>query len=155
MEDHPSKDTFIQMMMKELVIRIKQSENRACYHNQLLQISDSNRVAYVIKYKREHLTDPLNVKILADKACMSEPNFHRVFRNEIGMSPIKFINQSRIKRAASRLKNHGVKINEVYMACGFNNLSYFNRVFKSINGMSPKAYQAYWSSKSDVSKLNK
>ncbi|MEM7108292.1 MAG: AraC family transcriptional regulator [Bacteroidota bacterium] len=154
MEDNPSKDTFIQMMMKELIIRIKQSENRASYHNQLLQISDSNRMAYVIKFIREHLDQPLNIKMLADKACMSEPNFHKVFRHEIGMSPVKFINQSRIKRAASLLKNPQTTVGEVYMACGFNNLSYFNRVFKNVSGKSPKAYQNYWSSKSQIASLN-
>ncbi len=141
MEDHPSKDSFIQWMMKELIIRVKQNENRETYHNQLLQISDSNRMAFIIKYIREHIHEPLTVKMLADKAHMSEPNFHKVFRNEIGMSPVQFINHTRIKRATGMLKNPHVKMREVFLACGFNNLSYFNRIFKKVHGMSPKSYQ--------------
>ncbi len=141
MEDNPSKDMFVQLMMKELIIRIKQSENRDSYHNQLLHISDSNRMAFIIKYIREHLDEPLSVQVLAEKACMSEPNFHRVFKDEIGMSPVQFINQARVKRATGMLKDPSIQISEVYMACGFNNLSYFNRVFKKSAGLTPKAYQ--------------
>lgn len=146
MEDHPSKDMFIQLTMKELVIRIKQTENREMYHKQLLHISDSNRMAFIIKYIRDNLDQPLTIKLLADKAYMSEPNFHRVFRNEIGMSPVAFINKSRVKKACSMLSNPNVKMKEVFLSCGFNNLSYFNRAFKKITGLSPKTYQVRASS---------
>jgi AraC family transcriptional regulator len=141
MENHPSKDTFIQLMLKELIIRIKQTENQDNYHNQLLQIGNSNRMAFVLKHIREHLHEPLSIGLLAEKAHMSEANFHRVFRNEIGMSPVHYINQTRVKRAAALLSDPLVKMKEVFLICGFNNLSYFNRMFKKVYGVSPKAYQ--------------
>ena len=141
MEDHPSKETLIQLMMKELNIRIKHRENSDNYHNNLLQISDSNRMAYVVKYIREHLAEALNVSMLAEKAHMSEPNFHRVFKNEIGLSPVNIINQARIKKASAMLNDPSMKLREVFLSCGFNSMSYFNRTFKRVHGLSPKAFQ--------------
>ncbi|MEM6724888.1 MAG: helix-turn-helix transcriptional regulator, partial [Bacteroidota bacterium] len=73
---------------------------------------------------------------------MSESNFHRVFKNEMEVSPIEFINNERIKLAASLLKDPNKKIKEVYLECGFNSLSYFIRSFKRRHKLSPKAYQA-------------
>ncbi|MEM8896131.1 MAG: helix-turn-helix domain-containing protein, partial [Bacteroidota bacterium] len=141
MEGHPSKDLFIQLMMKELIVRMKQNENREGLQQNLVSLSSSNRMAHVIKYIQEHLHQPLSVSFLAEKANMSEPNFHRVFRNEIGMSPVSFINQSRIKKATSMLSNGRMKAKEVFLACGFNNPSYFNRTFKKHHGISPMQYQ--------------
>lgn len=141
MEDHPSKETFIELMMRELIIRIKQTENRDTYHNNLLKINSTNRMAYTIQYIKDHLHEELSVKHLATKAHMSEPNFHRVFKNEIGTSPIHFINQTRIKRATAMLSDPHIKLKEVFLSCGFSNPSYFNRTFKKIQGISPKAYQ--------------
>ncbi|NQZ78790.1 MAG: AraC family transcriptional regulator [Ekhidna sp.] len=141
MEDHPSKETFIELMMRELIIRIKQTENLDTYHNTLLKINNANRMAFVIQFIKDHLHEALTVSKLAEKANMSEPNFHRVFKNEIGMSPIHFINQTRIKRATAMLSDPHVTLKEVFLSCGFSNPSYFNRTFKKIHGISPKAYQ--------------
>lgn len=141
MEDHPSKDMFIQLMLKELIIRIAQTENKTSYHNNLLNICDNNRLAFVIKYIKDHLYEELCVKKLADKANMSESNFHRVFKNEIGMSPVNFVNQARIQKATAMLSDPNIKIKEVFLACGYNNMSYFNRMFKKVHGISPKCYQ--------------
>jgi AraC-like DNA-binding protein len=73
---------------------------------------------------------------------MSESNFHRVFKTELGISPVHFINHERIKRATSLLNDPKKRIKEICMECGFNSMSYFNRVFKKENEVSPSEYQA-------------
>ena len=72
---------------------------------------------------------------------MSESHFHRVFKNEIGISPIDFINNERIKLATRLLANPKIKIKEVYMRCGFDSRSYFNRMFRKKQQLSPTEYQ--------------
>ena len=140
-EDHPSKDTFADFMLRELVIRILQSESKSAYTEKTLQFSSDNRLAFIIQYIRDNLDQNMTIKDLSRKACMSESNFHRVFKNELSISPIEFINNERIKLATCLLKNPNKKIKEIYMQCGFNSLSYFIRQFKKHNNISPKAYQ--------------
>lgn len=73
---------------------------------------------------------------------MSESHFYRVFKNELGISPVEFINNERIKLAVSLLQDPKRTIKEVFMECGFESRSYFNRVFKRKKNVSPGEYQA-------------
>jgi AraC-like DNA-binding protein len=132
-ENHPSKDVFADFMLRELIIRILQTENKKIYSDQAIQLSSSHRLAFIIGYIRQHLQENLTIKALSAKAYMSESNFHRVFKNELNISPIDFINNERIKLAASLLQNPKSKIKDIYMQCGFNSLSYFIRMFKHLD----------------------
>ncbi len=140
-ENHPSKDLFVDMSLQELIVRLLQTENRKIYDKEAINLSSSNRLAYVIRYIREHLDEELSIEELSDKAYMSESNFYRVFKTELGLSPIAFINNERLKKASSMLKDPNRQVKEVYLECGFNSLSYFNRVFKRAFHMSPSSYQ--------------
>lgn len=149
-ENHPAKDLFVNMSLKELIVRILQTETRKIYSEKAITMSSSNRLAFVIAYIRENLHEPLTIEDLSEKVCMSPSHFHRVFKNEMGISPVNFINNERIKLAQSMLKDPEARVKEVYMACGFNSLSYFNRMFKRQNRLSPRAYK----NKSNGSLLN-
>lgn len=140
-ENHPSKDLFADFMLKELIIRILQTENERIYTEQAMTLGNNNRLAFIIQYIRENLDRALTIEELSKKVYMSESNFHRVFKNELGVSPIDFINNERIKLATSLLHNPKKKIKDVYMECGFNSLSYFTRLFKRKKQVSPKHYQ--------------
>ncbi len=72
---------------------------------------------------------------------MSKSHFYRVFKNEVGVSPTDFINDERIGRAANMLKDPHRKIKEVYLECGFESRSYFNRLFKRKKQLSPGEFQ--------------
>lgn len=140
-ENHPSKDIFADFMLRELVMRILQTNNQTIYTKEAMNLSSNNRMAYIIKYIRENLDTPLTIEKLSNLIYMSESNFHRVFKNEIGVSPMDFINNERIKLAAGLLHNPQNRVKDIYMQCGFNNLSYFSRLFKRKYKLTPKAYQ--------------
>ena len=141
-EDHPSKDLFVDNMLEELIIRILQTNSRKIYTEKSFKLSSDNRLAYIVEYIRKNLHNPLSVKNLSRKACMSESNFYRVFKNELGISPTDFINNERIKLAVSLLQNPNKTIKEIYQECGFESRSYFNRVFKSRKRVAPGDYQS-------------
>ncbi len=147
-ENHPSKDMFADLMLQELIVRILQTENRKIYTEQSMNLSSNNRLAFVIEFIRKNLDKSLSIEELSNMVYMSESNFHRVFKNELGISPIDFINNERIKLATSLLHNPRKKIKDIYMECGFNSLSYFNRLFKRKKQVSPKAFQKQVASKS-------
>lgn len=141
-EQHPSKDLFIDFMLKELLIRILQADSKKVHTEQTTALSSNNRLAFVIEYIRANITEPLSVELLSQKAYMSESHFFKVFKNELGVSPIDFVNNERIRLAASLLHEPDTKMTEICMACGFNSLSYFNRVFKKAKSLSPSEYRA-------------
>ena len=140
-EDHTSKDFFVDMMLRELLIRILQSESRSHLILYAEQEQANNRIAFAINYIRKNLREKLTIKELSQKVYMSESNFYKVFKNEMGSSPVDFINEERIRLATSLLQDPESKVQKVSMECGFNSLSYFNRVFKKKHQLSPRAYQ--------------
>ncbi len=91
---------------------------------------------------RSHLSEKLTVSQLSRLACMSESGFYRAFKNEMGYSPVEFINTERLKLAASLLQDSRRSIRDVAFRCGFNSVSYFTRAFGEYYGSSPGAYQA-------------
>jgi AraC-like DNA-binding protein len=140
-ENHPYKDYFVDNMLRELIVRVLQTNQRKIYNDDTLKLKESSRLSYVVRYIRNHLHEPLDVESLSKVACMSPSHFHRIFKNELGVSPVEFINAERIKLAVSLLQDPNRSIKEVYMCCGFESRSYFNRVFKSKKQLTPKAYQ--------------
>ncbi|MEN0005597.1 MAG: AraC family transcriptional regulator [Bacteroidota bacterium] len=140
-EDHPSKEIFVDLMLQELIIRILQTKNQTIYSDQTIQLHNNHRLAHIIHYIRQNLDQNLTIKSLSQKVYMSESNFHRVFKNELNISPIDFINNERLKLASSLLQNPKNKVKDIYMRCGFNSLSYFIRVFKKKEKVTPKEYQ--------------
>lgn len=141
-ENHPSKDIFANFMLKELIIRLMQTEARKLLIEETELHQQDSRLAYAIKFIREHLHDPLSIDLLSKKACMSQTHFFRSFKNELGISPVDFVNNERIKLAKSLLRTPGKSINDVCYASGFNNVSYFNKMFKRATGATPSEYRA-------------
>lgn len=140
-ENHPSKDVFADFMLKELVIRLMQSEARHLLADQAAQFQAVSRLAFVIQFIREHLHDPLTIEQLSRKACMSQTHFFRCFKNELGISPVDFINQERVKLAQNLLLDPNKNINDVCYETGFNNVSYFNKIFKREMNVTPSEFR--------------
>ncbi len=141
-ENHDCKDMFADFMIRELIVRILQTETKKIYTEKALQLNSSHRLAYIIQYIRENLDKELTIKELSNKVYMSESNFHRVFKNELGLSPIEYIINERIKLATRLLQDPKKKIKDIYMECGFNSQSYFIRMFKKKEQLSPTEYRS-------------
>ena len=140
-EDHPSKDLFVRMHLRELLIRILQSDSRHRYLATDTSTASRSPLDAVVTYVRNHLDEKLTVADLSRVACMSESGFYRAFRNELDCSPVEFINGERLKLAASLLLDPGMTIREIALRCGFNSVSYFTRLFGEYYGTSPGCYQ--------------
>ncbi|MEM6767991.1 MAG: AraC family transcriptional regulator [Bacteroidota bacterium] len=141
-ENHNMKDVFVDNMLQELIIRIFQANSRKVYQEHSKSLSGSHRLAYVIQYIKENLDKSLSIEELSQKACMSKSHFYRVFKDELGISPTDYINRERIKLATRLMKDKSRKIKDVYLSCGFESRSYFNRVFKKIQKVSPREFQS-------------
>ena len=71
----------------------------------------------------------------------NEKYMGRLFKKEMGKSYAEYCNDIRIERALELLKNTDAKIIDIALECGFNHVSYFNRVFKKKYGVSPTEYR--------------
>ncbi|MFD1145189.1 helix-turn-helix domain-containing protein [Larkinella insperata] len=138
MEDDPAKDALADLTLKSLLIRVIQTQNMAPVENSL---PATNRFAAVIDYIREHLTEKIGIDVLCQKACMSKSGFFRLFKEDFGLSPMEYIIRERINLAKRLLTNPAITVTEVCYQAGFNNLHYFSRLFKMLEGTTPTSYR--------------
>jgi AraC-like DNA-binding protein len=109
-------------------------------HN-IINDRDSERLNIVYKYVTENLHNAINLDKAASIANLSKPAFCRYFRKRTNKSFIYFLNEMRIGQACRLLVNENQTIAEICYTCGFNNISYFIRQFKSITGLTPLGYR--------------
>ena len=72
---------------------------------------------------------------------MSEGQFCRFFKSQIGMTAIEYLNYYRIGVACDMLKDGILPISEIATECGYNNISYFNRTFRKYMHCTPGEYR--------------
>jgi AraC-like DNA-binding protein len=75
---------------------------------------------------------------LADEVGVSEDYLTRIFRKETGLSLWEYINRYRVAQAWKLLENTGEPVAEIAKRCGFDDATYFCRVFKKITGTAPR-----------------
>ena len=80
----------------------------------------------------------LSVEDLAKECNISKFHFCRVFKEEMKLTPVSYLNNYRISIAEILLEDGDLTIGEVASSCGFNDVSYFYRCYKSVKGYSPK-----------------
>jgi AraC-like DNA-binding protein len=95
----------------------------------------------VIAIIRENLSSKLDLKLIAARAGLSSSSLYRLFKTELGISPLEFIMAERIKLAKQYLADKNIYIKNVSYETGFENSNYFIRVFKHYEGVTPKQYR--------------
>jgi AraC-like DNA-binding protein len=140
--DALTKDVLANLTLKELLIRIMQMQNLHEINDNLHELSNSSRFAYVLEYIRVHLSEKLNIDSLCQMAFMSKASFFRAFKHELGISPVDYIIKERLQLAKQLMNNPHNSISEACFKAGFNNLNYFSRAFKKIEGITPSYYKA-------------
>ena len=101
----------------------------------------SERLEPVISYIKENYAYEITLGELAAILPMSEGQFSRVFKQTMKLSPIQYLMRYRILQSCKLLQDTEKKIGEIANLSGFNNISYFNRVFLNTIGCTPKEYR--------------
>ncbi len=101
----------------------------------------SNRLEKAFRYMRSNYCKELTLYEVAELVNMPEVSFSRFFKKRTGRTFIESLIDIRLGNASRMLVNTTETIAEIAFRCGFNNLSYFNRAFKSKNGCTPRQFR--------------
>ncbi len=88
-----------------------------------------------------HYCEKLNLKQVADIACLSECHFLRYFKATFDITPHQYITQKRLEKAQKLLRDSHLSIADISQKIGLDNLSSFSRLFKKHFGIPPEKYR--------------
>ncbi|QJC50996.1 AraC family transcriptional regulator [Paenibacillus albicereus] len=91
----------------------------------------------IFDYIEAHYTEDITVEELAARASLSRYHFSRLFRQLTGRTVTDYVNRIRINKSEYLLRSSEKTIAEIAMAAGYNDLSYFSRIFRRYRGYAP------------------
>lgn len=100
-----------------------------------------NAVQRAAAYIDEHLDQPLSLQQVASYVHMNPNYFSELFKREMGLNYLEFVTKARIGRAMSMLRATPAKISEVAIRNGYEDIKYFNKLFKKHTGLTPSQYR--------------
>lgn len=103
----------------------------------LASFQQSDPITEATKYIQHHYAQSLTIEGLARLARMSKSHFIHRFSEQVGYSPIVYLNKYRITQAVEMLKKSKHNIAQIADLCGFTNITHFNRLFKRYTGKTP------------------
>ncbi len=103
--------------------------------------SQGDRIEKIFAYLNNNYFRDISLKDIAKMFGMSGSSFARIIKKWTGMTFVNILNEVRVAHATKMLINSTSTISEIAYQCGFNNLSYFNKIFKEKRSVSPKQYR--------------
>lgn len=127
---------------QSMVMFLRRPANQSQFSTQLNgSTADDMKIRHVMAHVAENPDQDLSVEVLAEIARMSPRNFTRVFTREVGVTPGKFVEQSRLESARSRLEQSRLPINQVARECGYRTADGMRVAFDRNLGVGPSEYR--------------
>jgi len=105
------------------------------------RVQQSRLLHSVIEYMHTHFGDAITRNDLAKLACLSPAQFHRIFHQVVGMTPVAYLRQVRMRQAQHQLLATSLSISEIAADVGYEDIFVFSKCFKRTCGVSPSEYR--------------
>ncbi|HWY58956.1 MAG TPA: DJ-1/PfpI family protein [Terriglobales bacterium] len=127
---------------RHMVLFLRRSGGQSQFSSQLAaQASGLQPIRELIAWISEHLDGDLSVPALANRAGMSHRNFSRVFSQQVGTTPARFVARLRVQAAKARLEQTTDKVEAIASQAGFGDGEALRRQLRS-EGATPRLYRA-------------
>lgn len=115
--------------------------------NSLLSIDEcSYHIIRAQKYIKEHFAEPITLDILASHLRLNKSYLCTIFKQATKDSFCTYTNRIRIEESKKLLKNTNLSMTDVGLSVGFSSSSYFNNIFKKLEGKTPLEYRKDYAS---------
>lgn len=103
--------------------------------------TQDERIMRTLRYIGDHLNEHIGMDDLAAVSCVAKSYLIRLFTSALHVSPIRYVNRKKVERAQLMLMTESVQVKEVAYRLGFDDHSYFIRLFRQIAGLTPNEYR--------------
>lgn len=107
----------------------------------LQEVKHADVMHKALRYFNEHYAEKISLESVADWVHLSPSYFSRLFKAEMKMNFSAYLSQLRVEKGKRLLADRSIPLVEVAGRAGFDDQSYFTKVFKKTTGLSPGAYR--------------
>ncbi len=105
------------------------------------ELQDASRIRSLLEFVEDHYREELTLEDIARSENISVSACLRCFHKMLGTTPVQYLKQLRLGKAAEQLQATRHTVQEIALDCGFNDVSYFTRAFRQRYRQTPKAYR--------------
>jgi AraC-like DNA-binding protein len=102
---------------------------------------DNEKIDKIFRHVFDNFSKEINLDEVSKIANMTKHAFCRYFKTRTQKTFIQFVNEVRISQACKLINENKYQIGNIAYDCGFNSLSNFNKIFKTIKGITPSEYK--------------
>lgn len=125
--------TILNMMLFFIILQLRREDPS--------KKQEDDRMSQIISYIHGHYQEDISLEQLARHFYISPYYLCREFKRYTDSTVIQYVNITRIMNAQRKFMETNKTITEICSETGFSNLTHFNRVFKSVTGMTPSGYR--------------
>jgi AraC-like DNA-binding protein len=140
-EDPVDRTTIAPLILDELMFRLLRTDAAGAVRAGMGPPHEAARILDVMQFIRENHTRKLSVSVLAKRVAMSPSHFAHQFSRIAHLSPMKYVREVRLERAATLLGEKGARPTDVAKEVGFESAAHFTREFKRRYGTPPSRYR--------------
>lgn len=123
------------------IILIKLNQYKNIETNESTNIKTNSVIHEIKKYIDLNYSNPISLDDLSTISHLNKYYLSHAFKSQTGLSPIEYLNNTRIKNAKILLESTSYSISEIGRFTGFSSQSFFSQRFKKITSFSPKKYR--------------
>ncbi|WP_293900163.1 AraC family transcriptional regulator, partial [Sphingobacterium sp. UBA5670] len=141
--DYGFKKTILLLEIMELMLSSAEFDylSSAGYTHNYSPV-DNSKIDSIFKFVFNNYTGEIQLDQVAKLSNMSKHSFCRYFKSRTQKTFVQFVNEVRISESCRLIVENKHQITHIAYACGFNSLSNFNKIFKSIKGVTPSQYKS-------------
>ena len=141
-QKEPVPDRELCSSLSDMILRLTQKIVQG-HHDEDDRTSQKNDelVRIITEYLDENYAEAINLKDLGERFHLNHYYLAHIFKEETGVSPIKYVMHRKIGEVQNRLMNTNDSIQDIGEAMGFSSSCHLSSVFKKYFGISPKVYR--------------
>lgn len=136
----------ISAALHKIAVHCPAREHRSSQQEQV----EAWRIKQMLHFIEGHYAEELTLRAIAESVSLSESACLRSFRQLLGTTPIQYVKQYRIEKAAEMLLSTRLRTGEVGAECGFADVSYFTKTFREVKNCTPREYRRRFAKQSEA-----
>ncbi len=139
---------YVQVLTLDIKARVKQDQPLLAYKKLSIEPQKDKEKSGLLRYLATEYTNPeLSLEMAVASLGLNRNKINELLKEELGLTFSSYLNKLRLTEAARLLaENEEANVSEIAYSVGYNNVSYFNKLFKQEYGCAPKTFKQLYQS---------